>query len=178
VTPYAQGRNHNTPRLSRELHEAYEERTCLFQLHVAVDQIYIPPMAFKQCLVETARYLKLQIPGKGKETYTKNFNQGVLCNEPVMLGLTPAQVRIEKVFTWSQPTTKRGGRVWKHFPVIDTWRGILQLWVIDDVITFEVLHKHLELAGMITGIGVWRPINGGMWGKFTVETLVEKEAAL
>lgn len=174
-TPYAQGRYHNTPKLERELHDAYEERTCLRKLHTSVDTVYIPPMAFKKCLEDTARYTKMQVPGRGKETYTKNFVQGVLCNEPLMLPLTPADCRIEKVFTLSQPGKPLGGRVWKHFPVIDHWEGIVEIWAIDEQITREVLRKHLELGGMITGIGVWRPQRGGMWGKFKLLTLTEKE---
>ncbi len=175
TSPYGQGRYHNAPKLERELHDAYEERTCLQKLHTAVDQVYIPPMAFKKCLEETARYMKIQIPGRGKETYTKNFVQGVICNEPLMLGMTPDKCRIEKVFTLSQPSKPQGGRVWKHFPVIDLWEGVLPIWVVDDMITREVLLRHLEIGGQITGIGVWRPHRGGLWGKFKVLELAEHE---
>jgi hypothetical protein len=35
-------------------------------------------MAFKNCLAEIAKYLSLQIPGKGKTTYTKHFEAGVM----------------------------------------------------------------------------------------------------
>lgn len=175
TVPYAQGRYHDTPKESRELHDDYEKRTYLNKLHTSVGKVYIPPMAFKKCLEETAQYLKLQIPGRGKETYTKNFRQGVLCNEPCMLDLTPADTRLEKVFTLSQPSKPQGGRVWKYFPVMDHWEGVLTIWALDDMITNEVLTKHLQIGGQITGIGVWRPRNGGMWGKFKLIELVEKE---
>jgi hypothetical protein len=175
VTPYSQGRHHTTEKLDREGHDAYAERTALEQLHVGPSGIYIPPMAFKKCLQDTARYLKLQIPGRGKETYTKNFTQGVLCPEPIFLRLSAEDVRIEKVFTWGDPNKKTGGRVWRYFPVIDAWEGILEIWVIDEIIVREVLQKHLALGGQITGIGTWRPQSGGMWGKFKVVAMEEHD---
>jgi hypothetical protein len=44
---------------------------------------------------------------------------------------------------------------------------------VDDIFTAEVVKRHLELGGMITGIGVWRPENSGLWGKFTVTAFHE-----
>ena len=173
-TAYGQGRYHDTPKLERELHDAYEVRTYLHKLHTADDHVFIPPMAFKKCLEDTARYMKMPIPGRGKETYTKNFVQGVMCNEPVVLDIKASETRLEKVFTLSQPQKPQGGRVWKYFPVIPQWEGILPIWVLDDIITQEVLKRHLEIAGDITGIGVWRPQRGGLWGKFTLVGLQEK----
>ena len=72
LTPYAQGKYHEEPRLPQELHDAYKQRTVLAQLHTAAGEVYIPPMAFKLCLRTTAQYLGEQIPGKGKERYTKH----------------------------------------------------------------------------------------------------------
>lgn len=175
VTPYTQGRYHDMPKLEREQPEAYDKRTYLHRLHTAMGQVYIPPMAFKKCLEDTARYLGMQIPGKGKATYTKNFRQGVLLNEPMMLGLTPEDTRLERIYTSLTPQKTNGPRGWRHFPVIDQWQGTLQILVIDELITADVLRKHLEVGGMITGIGVWRPQNGGMWGKFRVLGMEEQE---
>ena len=173
MTPYAQGRMHSSPKLERETHDAYEARTWRERLHVAVDNVFIPAQAFKSCLTETAMYVKMQIPGQGKATYTKNFKQGVMCPEPVMLDIAPTEVREFRLFTSSQPGKLGSGRVWKHFPVIDQWEGMLALWVVDDIITKEVLAKHLEIGGLLTGVGVWRPRNGGSWGKFKVVSLEE-----
>jgi hypothetical protein len=174
TTPYSQGRNHDTPRLPRELHEAYEERVVLHKLHTDQrGEIFIPPTSFKKLLDATALYLKEQIPGRGKETYTKHFVQAVICPEPISLGITSDKVHIQRVFTWSQPTKRSGGRVWKLFPRIDTWEGALQIVCVDDILTLDVVERHLRIGGQITGIGVWRPQNGGMWGKFQVLDIQE-----
>lgn len=172
---YAQGHYHNAPKLERELHDAYEERTVYSKMHTTPDgDIFIPPMAFKKCLEDTARYLKMQIPGRGKETYTKNFVQGVICSEPVFLRQTKDDAYIEKVFTLSQPGKANGGRVWKYFPVLKQWEGDLDIFVVDEMITKDILQKHLNLGGQITGVGVWRPQRGGMWGKFSCTALTEQ----
>lgn len=175
VTPYAQGKHHEIPKLEREQAGDYDKRTYLGRLHVAAGKVYIPPMAFKFCLQDTARYMGMQVPGKGKATYTKNFVQGVICSEPVQLGITPEETRLEPIFTNLTPNKPNGPRGWRHFPVIDTWEGHLEITVVDDLITKPILQKHLEIAGVITGIGVWRPQRGGFWGKFKLLALTEKE---
>ena len=171
---YAQGKHHITPKLPQELEQAYEERCVLQKLHTAAGEVYIPPMAFKLCLLDTARYLSMPIPGKGKSTYTKHFKQGVQCTEPIMVGLKAEEVRIEKVFTLAQPNNPKSGRVWKWFPIIEHWAGTLQILAIDDIFTIDVIRKHLQVAGGITGIGVWRPASGGLWGKFKLEDVREE----
>jgi hypothetical protein len=166
LTPYSQGRPHHTPKREQEQAEAYDRRTYLERLHVASGRIYIPPMAFKQCLTKTAGYLNMQIAGRGKATYRKIFVQGVMINEPVLLDLTPEDTRLERIFTSLTPQKANGPRGWRHFPVIDAWQGTVQIDVLDELITQAVLKKHFEVGGMVTGIGVWRPENNGMWGRF------------
>lgn len=168
ITPYSQGRHHNTPKLVKELDPAYEARTVLNKLHTSMGEIFIPPMAFKLLFESTAGYSGERIAGKGQETYTKHYRRGVMCSEPVMLGIKPEEVRIEDLFLPSQPGKAKSPRVWKKFPVIDHWAGVLQIRVVDDIFTGDVILRHLELGGVITGIGVWRPENSGMHGKFKV----------
>ncbi len=177
LTPYAQGRYHDLPKLEREQPEAYDKRTYLHRLHTSLGKVYIPPMAFKKCIEETASYLRMQIPGQGKATYTKNFKRGVLCNEPFLLDLTPEQTRLERIFTSLTPGKMNSPRGWRHFPVIDQWEGNLEITILDDIITEHVLRRHLEIGGQITGIGVWRPSspNGGLWGKFKVLGMTGQE---
>ena len=69
----------------------------------------------------------------------------------------------------------RGGskRVLKCFPVIEKWSGDLGIVVLDEVITKEVLSKHLIEAGNFIGIGSLRVQNNGIFGRFRVKSLVE-----
>ena len=69
VSTYGQSRFHNTPREEKESHEDYEKRTWRNKCHANEDGfIFIPPMQFKNCVSGAAKYLSIQIPGKGKQT--------------------------------------------------------------------------------------------------------------
>lgn len=173
LTPYSQGRYHNTPKEVKELDPAYEKRTVLNKLHTSMNEIFIPPMCFKLMLESTAGYSGERVPGKGQETYTKHYRRGVICAEPVMLGIKPDEVRIEELFLPSQPGKPKSPRVWKSFPIIDKWAGVLQIIAVDDIFTADVIHRHLAMGGLITGLGVWRPENSGMNGKFEVTAFRE-----
>jgi hypothetical protein len=81
VSPYSQSRYYSeaVPKLPKEGADDYERRTWRNRMHVGSDgQVFIPPMSFKNCIAEVAKYLGRQIPGKGKSTYTKHFEAGVL----------------------------------------------------------------------------------------------------
>jgi hypothetical protein len=178
VTAYGQGRHHDEPKLPQEQPEAYDRRTYLHRLHTSGGKVFIPPMAFKLCLEKMANYLKMKIPGQGTATYTKCFKQGLLINEPILLDITPEQTKMHRIFTSLTPNKPNGPRGWRHFPVIEAWEGVLPIIVVDELITEEVLRKHLAMAGLITGIGVWRPSSpggGGYWGKFKLVALTVKE---
>ena len=74
VAPYGQSRNHDTPKLSKEGHDAYEQRTWLNRLHITEEgYVFIPGNCFKLCLGACPKYLGEKIPGKGQATYTKHF---------------------------------------------------------------------------------------------------------
>src|SRR5689334_22156076 len=86
ISAYSQGRYHQTEPLPKEGKDVYEKRTWREKVH-ANDEgyIFIPPMAFKNCIAEIAKFLSEQIPGKGKSTYTKHFEAGILVLEPLVL---------------------------------------------------------------------------------------------
>ena len=93
VSPYSQGKYHKTEKLSKELHADYEERAWREKMHCGEDNIvFIPPMAFANCIKEAATYLSIPIPGQGKSKYTKNFQSGVMVTEPLMLDINKDDV--------------------------------------------------------------------------------------
>ena len=74
-SPYGQGKYHSTEKQSKELAKDYEARTWKERAHYDDDgQIFIPPMVFKNCLSEAAKYLKIQIPGEGKSSCFVKFD--------------------------------------------------------------------------------------------------------
>lgn len=172
LSPYSQSRHYDVPKLEREIPKDYEERTWRNRLHVdARGEVYIPPMAFKNCLAESAKFLGIQIPGKGKANFTKHFEAGVLVTEALPLGEKAAEVEGEWLFVPSDGRRGGGSRVMKCFPVIPTWSGDVAFHIFDEIITEPVFRQVLEGAGRFIGIGRFRPRNNGFYGRFEVKRL-------
>lgn len=177
TTPYSQGRAYEVPKLEKESPDAYEVRTWRNRMHAAPDddtgEVYIPPTAFKNCLSDAARFLSKPVKGKGKATYTKHFEAGVIVAKPVPLGVKRGDVQGIRCFVPSDGRRGGGSRVYKVFPIINEWSCEVEIIVADETITKEVLHEHLREAGMLIGIGRFRPRNNGYYGRFNVESLEE-----
>lgn len=170
ISPYSQSRHYDAPKLSKELPKDYEARTWRERLHTNGEgHVYIPPMSFKNCLSEAAKYLGIQIPGKGKSTYTKHFEAGVLVMEPLVLPLKRDDVAGEWLFVPSDGIRGSGKRVDKCFPTIQEWGGEVTFFVLDETITEDVFLNHLTQAGQFIGIGRFRPRNNGFYGRFAVD---------
>lgn len=167
LTPYSSSRHYYADKLNKESARDYESRTWRERLHYNdVGEVYIPSMAFKNCLSDVAKYLSVQIPGKGKATYRKHIEAGVMVLDPLMLGIKKDDVVGEWVFVPSDGVRGSGKRVDKCFPKIAAWGGELQLTILDDTVTRDVLEMHLKEAGRFIGVGRFRPRNNGFYGRF------------
>ena len=176
VSPYSQSRYHATESLEKEGKDAYARRTWREYVHTDRDgNIIIPPMAMKNCLSESVKFLGIQIPGKGKSTYTKHFEAGILVTDPSPIGhrkddLTD-ETHLESLFLPSDGRRGSGSRVMKYFPRFDEWSATVQFHIFDDVIPKDVFKYVLEQAGQFIGIGRFRPRNNGFYGRFVVNEL-------
>lgn len=173
ASPYSQSKFIQADKLPKELHDDYEKRTWRERLHVdSSGVVYIPPMSFKNCLSEAAKYLSMQIPGKGKATFTKHVEAGVLVTDPLSLGVKASDVPGEWFHVPSDG--QRGGskRVLKCFPVISEWSGTVIFHILDETITQDVFTHILTEAGKFIGIGRFRPRNNGFYGRFNVDSVV------
>lgn len=168
-TPYSQSRHHSAPKDDRELPKDYEARTWRERLHVNEEGIvFIPPMAFKNCLAEAAKFFSIQIPGKGKSTYTKHFEAGIMVLDGPSLGIKREDVEGEWLFLDSNGKKNSGTRVDRCYPKIPNWEGTVTFHVLDEIITRDVFIDHIDKAGKFIGIGRFRPRNGGYYGRFSV----------
>lgn len=173
TSPYSQSRAHNVPKESKESADDHERRTWRNRLHVdAEGRVFIPPMALKGCLAEAAKFTGKQIPGRGKSTYTKHFEAGILVQDgPVLHGTDGKPILAEAVdgkwfFLNADGVRGSGKRVWKCQPDIPEWTATARFYVIDDTITEAVFEETLAEAGNFIGIGRFRPRNGGYYGRF------------
>jgi len=172
TSPYGQSRHYVVDKLEKESLADYEKRTWRNRMHVGKDGVvFIPPMAFKNCLAECAKYLSIQIPGKGKATYTKHFEAGVMVMDPVPIGVK--QDEVEGLWLFVPADGRRGGpkRVDKCFPVIQEWAADVTVYVLDETVTEAVFRTVLEEAGKFIGIGFFRPRNNGYYGRFEVQKI-------
>jgi hypothetical protein len=179
VSPYSQSKSYEVPKLQGEGFEDYELRTWRERLHVDSEGwVYIPPQALKNALAETAKFLALSIPGKGKSTYTKHFEAGVLAVTPIPLNIKASDVPGERLFVPADGRRGSGKRVYKTFPMIHNWGGDAQFLVFDETVLQScaddpaktIMQFCLERCGQFIGIGRFRPRNNGFYGRFAVES--------
>ncbi len=181
--PLYQSRFHNVDKEPKELADAYEQRTWRHRLHTAGlyqgqvdapdDAVIINALALKGMMAAIAKYLSVQIPGKGKTTYTKHFKAGVhvpphpILNyngKPLMVGDVQPRPMHVPVQAGS------GSRVMRIYPEIPPgWEMDVTFWVVDSIISKDVFLDHLTQAGLLTGLGAFRIGNGGIAGSFTIE---------
>lgn len=167
VSPYSQSRQHDTEKLPKELADDYDARTWREKCSTNADgEIVIPAMAFKQCLDAAAKMMSRQIPGKSKQTYTKHFRAGVLCEDDVPIGVKKDDVPSITISAHSNGVRGSGTRVRRRFPQVPEWKGTARFVVLDDTIGKEVFEETMADAGRFIGVGRFRPENGGLNGRF------------
>jgi hypothetical protein len=177
ASPYSQSRPHLDEYLDGESHDDFRRRTWRSHLHVDKDGwVFSTPASIKNCLSESAKFMNIGIPGKGKSTYTKHCEAGVACIEPIRLGIKAADVQSETLFLPADGRRGSGKRVWKTYPILPEWSGDVELVILDETVLQTskrtgnpVLQDIAESAGQFIGLGRFRPKNNGWYGRFTVE---------
>lgn len=177
-TPYSQSKAHEEPRMPKELHDAYERRTWRSRMHTTPDgHVEIPASALANAIKDAAKYLSIQVPGKGKATFTKHFDAGIMVTQGIVLPVFAADVSSDCLFVPSDGRPGGGKRVWKWFPRIDVWGGTFVVGIFDDVITEDVFTQVMRASGQIIGLGRFRPRNRGFYGTYTVTSIEWREEA-
>lgn len=182
VSPYSQSRYYIRDLEQGESNEDNYRRTWREHLHADADgNVFIPPNSLKNCLSESAKFMSISVPGKGKATYTKNFEAGVLVTQPAMLGIKKDAVNMEALFLPSDG--RRGGpkRIMKYYPVIPEWETEAEFIILDETVlqssakdkTRTVFQEVIEGAGKFIGLGRFRPRNNGYYGRFDVVSITD-----
>lgn len=172
ASPIAFSRYYKAERKDRELSGDYEKRTWRERAHYDQNNhALIQPMMFKNALIGAARYLSMQVPGKGKRTFLKHFMAGILVTEPLVLPVTKDTIDGTTMYVPSDGKVGGSSRVEKTFPIVHEWSGDVQFIILDEIIGLSVFREHLEQAGRFVGIGSLRVGNGGLFGRFSVESI-------
>lgn len=170
TSPIQYSKFHDTPKKDKETHDAHEQRTWRERTHYdpTTRKAFIPGVWFKKALETGAKFLSLQIPGKGKSTYTKHFVAGIMVIDNIGLPVTVEEIDGINLHVPSNGVKGDGKRVKKTFPVVNEWEGVLDFHILDDTITEAVFLEVLKHCGMFNGVGSFRPQNGGWYGRFEV----------
>jgi hypothetical protein len=179
VSSYSQGRKVQSERTQQQDFKKFEEATWRERMHVdGSGNVFIPPMAFKNCLSDAAKFLSMRVPGKGQKTYGGIIDSGVMVVEPATIighdgkPVKAATVPGEWLFVPSDGKRGGGSRVDKCFPVIrEGWNVTVNFILMNDMITDDIFKLHLESAGKFIGLGRFRPKNGGYYGRFVISEL-------
>lgn len=170
LSPYSQSKALSTPRNDREKHDEYEKRIWRERIHSdANGMCFIPPTSPRIMIAESARFTPRTGPTGGKSTWTKNFEAGLMCIDPIPLGVHRDEVDGEWLFVPSNGKRGGGTRVWKCFPLFPQWHGDFIFQIFDDSITQEIFELYLKEAGAFIGIGRFRPRNLGYYGRFKID---------
>lgn len=181
ASPYSQSRLYTkaeVPPKEKESAADYDLRNWRHHQHANRDgNVFIPPMAFKNCLMEAAQYLGEKIPGKRNATWTKHFTAGILCQDQVLIygpdgkPYHKDKSECESYMCHADGKKGSGTRVLRTFPVFPQWTATATILVFDETITEDVFTRYLEEAGRFIGIGRFRPRNGGFYGRFMVKSV-------
>jgi hypothetical protein len=183
TTPMLFGRQYVLPKLQKESSAEYEERTWRERMHTNDrGEVVLNPLSLKNCLRDAAKYLGESIPGKGKSTYTKHFKSGVMVFNAIEVkdtqGNSIRQADVQPLLLNVPSDGMTGGtkRVPKFFPQVkEGWQGAVEISVLDETITLDVLKRHLTEAGNFIGLGAMRVANGGISGRFKVVSITENK---
>jgi hypothetical protein len=169
ITPFTASRMHDTAKQDKERPDEYEVRTWREKAHYDHEGVaYIPGIAFKMALDAAAKYLSIQVPGKGKATFTKHFLSGVMCADNLSLKMRRDDFTSITINANADGVRGSGKRVKRTFPIAPQWQGALTFYVMDDAITQPIFEKVLSETGKFIGVGQYRPQNGGTNGRFEV----------
>jgi hypothetical protein len=164
ITAYSASKAHDEEKSKSETWDTLEARIWQKKAHIRNDSLYIPGVAFKLALDETARLSNERIPGKGMQTFTLGFAAGVAAISDLDLKVKIEDVHPEQVYCHANGQRKPGPRVNRLFPVLHEWSGSVTFRVFNDSITQEKFEEYFRKAGLIAGVGRGRPITGCAMG--------------
>jgi len=140
--------------------------------HTRNGDVYVPGIAMKRAIDETARVIGEKIPGKGNSRWGGVFMTTVMVKGDIVVGKAK-DLQEEMILCDSQG--KKGGKggtqVPRVFPRLDTWGGTFEVVLLTDDIPEELVERYITQAGIRNGVGSFRAQNGGQNGRWSVESV-------
>jgi hypothetical protein len=172
MAPLSQSRQHYTPFKQGESHDVYEERTWREKCHYDENGIiYVPAMAFKQCLDAAATRLSIPDPDSKKARLTKFFVSDVFCEQNMSIGIKKDEIGFVRINAHVDGNRTSGKRVLRTLPQTPQWQGVTSFVVLEPKINHDVFTKVIKYAGRSIGVGQFRPSNGGLNGRYEITNI-------
>jgi hypothetical protein len=172
IAALTQSKQHTTPKEDGESHDAFELRTWREKGHFdGNDTMFIPAMAFKQAADAAAKRLAIPDPDNKRSTLTKFFVSDVICEANVSIGIKKNDVSPVTISANVDGVRGSGKRVPRTFPQVEDWHGTAVFLVMEEKITQKIFERVLTTAGQSIGVGQFRPENGGLNGRFVIESI-------
>lgn len=171
LSAYSPSRKHDEPEIEGEKKnkDAYDLRTWREHAHCLPDgSAYIPRISFKLAVVEAAKLAKDKIDGKGNQEWGTLFVSGVQVLEDLVLPVKRDALAMVAVSSNANGRPGVGARVTRRFPIVYEWSGDVTFLIANPDITEKKFTEYLTNAGLLIGIGRWRPANRGSNGMFKV----------
>ena len=185
ITPYSSSRKtDDLPMLDREGHDDYDRRVWRQKCTVNKQGIVcVPAMAYKQSIDTAAYKLGMKVVGRRGATYKGFFLSGFFCeaDTPIHINgkmLKPEDAECCPISAHANGERGSGKRVPRMFPQFPVWEAEPTFIITDDIITAEVFETHARAAGVVAGVGRFRPERGGYNGRFRVTDVVWEDFRL
>jgi len=162
------------PRGEEESPRDYEDRTWRERVHTVGEEgpVCIPARAIKKMIDNTAKYQNERTHagiGCGK-TWARIFKLGIAVEDDAVL--EPMTPKSDVIGLRRSATCVP--RFAHTFPVFDKWQTTFKVLMLDNRIPNEKVEDYVRYGGVVNGLGMWRPQNGGSYGRFEI-TEVEWE---
>jgi hypothetical protein len=194
LTPLLFNRRSMMMEDGEEFKQKKGEETSAFDLRIWPEKahanpdgtLFIPDTWIRQALIDTQKATRHAIKPpamkgvkqRADATMKPYFISGLsIENSPLMtMGTTQAANKCLR------PATKADLRAMKQMcripstggvipvirPMLPVWSATVSITITDEVINEPVIRECLEWVGRYSGMGDWRPQNGGSYGKFQV----------
>lgn len=181
--PYSASRAHQSVRGENEPWADFEKRCWKEHLHTDLDgNIVVPGPGIKQAIDYAAQRLSLKKDGKSK--WTSDINSGVsVMHDMNLTDKSGAPIHSDAatavtIFAHTNGDRKSGSRQNRIFPLIPApWFGKFELLLVNSTIPQSVIEQIVTHAGLIAGLGRFRPERSGSNGRFEVTSFAWREGA-
>ena len=172
--PYSQSRRVEVfePKGAKESHDEWDERIWKLKAHTnAKGRVLIPAHGLHQAIVLGAQKgrLKPTAAKSAREGLSKRLETGIMLIGDAETNVTIDDAHMEAIQANADGKRGSGKRVTRRFPVWNDWQATFDVVLIDETLTVDDLKAAVRWAGLVAGIGRFRPSNGGSNGRFTIK---------